>query len=329
MRRSGRRRVEPLVAAVVAAAVVAVPLSGSGFWLYNLTVVSLYATPVVGLNLLLGLAGQVSFAQTTFMAIGGYGTAILTTRFGVDPWLAMAAAAVLSLAASVVVGLPLLRLRGHYLALATFALALGTTSFAAGATTLTNGTIGISGVPPLALGGLSSASPVVAYAVSWAACGLATVASAVLAGSHVGRAWRALATRQDVAATLGIRVTRYKLLAFAIAALMASVAGSLYVEFTTFVGPDLYDIGTVINLFIMLFVGGRGSVVGPLLGSAVVILGPQLIAGLEQYQNLVFFLLLLALLLLRPAGLLGRIRDPAPLTAILPVWLLRRRLPAR
>ena len=110
---------------------------------------------VISLNLLLGLAGQVSFAQTTFMAIGGYGSALLTTRLGLDPWLAMlAAAALVALVAALVIGRPLLRLRGHYLAMATFALALGTNSFVTAATPLTNGSIGISGVPPLALGGL-------------------------------------------------------------------------------------------------------------------------------------------------------------------------------
>ncbi len=325
---TGARRIEMAVLALIALGVVLVPPTGSRFWMYNLTLVSLYATVVISLNLLLGYAGQVSFAQTTFMAIGGYGSGILTKRWGVDPWLAILAAAAFAVVCALLIGLPLLRLRGHYLALATFALALGTTRFAAGATSLTNGSIGISAVPPLTIG-RAAFGPTGYYALGWLVCAVATLAVVALADSHVGRAWRALAVRGDVAATLGIDVNRYKLLALAISALMASIAGSLYVEFATFVGPDLFDIGTIINLFIMLFIGGLGSIAGPIAGSMIVIVAPQLIAGLERYQNLVFFTLLLALILVRPAGLFGRSRDPAPLTAILPAWLRRYRADTR
>jgi branched-chain amino acid transport system permease protein len=325
---TGARRMEMGVLALIALWVILVPFTGSRFWMYNLTIVSLYATVVVSLNLLLGYAGQVSFAQTTFMAIGGYGSAILTKRWAVDPWLAILAAASFAVVFALLIGLPLLRLRGHYLALATFALALGTTRFASGATGLTNGSIGISAVPPLVLG-RHVFGPTGYYVLGWLVCAIATLAVVALADSHVGRAWRALAVRGDVAATLGIDVNRYKLLALAIAALIASVAGSLYVEFATFVGPDLYDIGTIINLFIMLFIGGLGSIAGPVAGSLVVIVIPQLIAGLERYQNLVFFTLLLALILVRPAGLFGRRREPVPLTAVLPAWIRRHRIEAR
>ena len=117
---------------------------------------------------------------------------------------------------------------------------------------------------------------------------------------------------------------RYKLLALAIAAVMASLAGSFYVEFAHFVGPDLYDISVVLNLMFMLFVGGLRSTVGPIIGAGFVILVPQLVAGFERYQNIVFFVLLLLVILLRPAGLFGRVRDGRSLESILPAWLLRR-----
>jgi branched-chain amino acid transport system permease protein len=147
---------------------------------------------------------------------------------------------------------------------------------------------------------------------------------ALLARSHIGRAWRALATGQDIAASLGVDVARAKLMAFAIAAVIASVAGSLYVEFTSFVGPDLYDISIVLNVFLMLFIGGRGSLVGPVVGAGLLTFAPQFLAGLEQYQNLVFFGVLLVVVLVWPSGLFGRVRDSGPVQDILPLWLWRR-----
>lgn len=320
-----RRRLELYVLVLVVAGVAIVPFTGSRLIIYDLTITAIYAMVVISLNLVLGLAGQVSFAQTTFMAIGGYGSALFTTELGLDPWAGLALAALIALAAAVAIGGPLLRLRGHYLAMATFALALGTNSFVTAATPLTNGSIGISGIPPLAIGGFAFDGALSFYALSWLACAVAMGVFALLAGSHIGRAWRALATGQEIAATLGIDVTAYKILAFAIGAVIASVAGSLYVEFTSFVGPDLYDIGIVLNVFLMLFVGGRGSHVGPVIGAGLLTLAPQLLAGLEQYQNLVFFVFLLVLILVWPSGFFGRVRDSGPLEAMLPIWLRRRR----
>ena len=142
------RPVEIAILVAIAAICIAAPFYGSRLALYNLTIIALYSTVVISLNLLLGLAGQASFAQTTFMAIGGYGIAILTTRFGLNPWLAIAISFVLAIGLALLIGRPLLRLRGHYLSMGTVALALGTASFA-NASSFTNGGWGISGIPPL------------------------------------------------------------------------------------------------------------------------------------------------------------------------------------
>jgi branched-chain amino acid transport system permease protein len=313
-----RRRIEIAVLALIVIAVIVIPFSGSRLAVYSLTITALYAIVVISLNLLLGLAGQASFAQTTFMSIGGYGSALLTTRLGFDPWVAMIAAAGTALLLAFVISQALLRLRGHYLSMATFALALGTYSFANAAAPLTNGTIGISGIPPLAIAGVVLDDPLSFYILSWACCGIVLAFSLLLANSYIGRAWRALATNPEIAAALGIDVPRYRLLVLVIAAGIASVAGSLYVEFTSFVGPDLYDINIIITLFLMLFVGGRDSIVGPIVGAGFLVMVPQLISGLERFQNLVFFILLLMLILLRPAGLFGAAHDTVPLRSLFP-----------
>jgi branched-chain amino acid transport system permease protein len=285
--------------------VVATPFFGSKLAVYNLTITALFAIAVIGLNLLLGLAGQASFAQTSFMAIGGYGTALLTTRFGWNPWAAIGVSVGLAVVCAYVIGRPLLRLRGHYLSMATFALSLGVYYFVTAADWLTNGGSGIAGVPALAVFDVSLASPKAFYILAWSVCLLWIVGFVLLSRSHVGRAWRAIATGQDIAMALGIDVVRYKVLAFMIAAAAAGVSGALYVEYTSFVGPDLYDINIILNLFFMLFVGGRGSTIGAVAGSAILVLVPQLLSGLEQYQNLLFFLGLMVVLRVRPHGLFG------------------------
>ena len=282
---------------------------------------------MTSLNLLLGLAGQASFAQTTFMAVGGYGLAIMTTRFGINPWLAMLISLALSIALALIIGKPLLRLRGHYLSMGTIALALGVASFA-NASSFTNGGWGIGGVPPLKIGEFSFRNPVAFMWLAWSLCALSLCVYQLLGNSHIGRAWRALSTRQDISATLGIDVPRYKLLALVIAATMASLAGSFYVAFTRFVGPDLYDISVVINLMFMLFVGGLRSTVGPILGATFVILAPQAVAGFEAYQNLVFLLSSSSSSSYVRRGILGRFRGAQNLEAVLPQWLTRRSGPA-
>ena len=317
------RPVEIAMLALLVAACLWASFLGSRLTVYNLSIIALYATVVTSLNLLLGLAGQASFAQTTFMAIGGYGLAILTTRYAVNPWLALLISLGLSILLALVIGKPLLRLRGHYLSMGTVALALGVASFA-NASSFTNGGWGIGGVPPLTIGEFSFRNPVAFMWLAWALAALSLVVYQLLGNSHIGRAWRALSTRQDISATLGIDVPRYKLLALVVSAIMASLAGSLYVALTRFVGPDLYDISVVINLMFMLFVGGLRSTVGPIVGAAFVILAPQAVAGFAAYQNLVFFLLLLLIILARPAGIFGRTRDRGSFEALLPQWLASR-----
>lgn len=297
---------DAVVSGILLAFVVLIGLFGSAQWIYTVTLVAIYAMVVIGLNLVLGVAGQVSFAQSAFMAVGAYGSAILTTRHGWSPWLAMLVSAVVSAVAGAVIGLPLVRLRGHYLAMATFALALGTTSLLIGLNSLTGGAIGIAGVAPLSIGTVSLADPKYFFVVVWIVSALFLLALQLLATSRHGRAWRAIATREDIAASLGISGRRYKLIALAIAAAMASVAGSFYAHFTSYVAPDFFDVILVINLLLMLYLGGRGSLGGPVLGSLIIVGGPQLLTGLSKYQAAVFLALLLAVVIVLPSGLLGR-----------------------
>lgn len=308
--RLARTYAGPLAVAVVLLACYA---GNNAFWIYNLTLVATYAVVVVGLNVFVGYLGLVTFAQTAFMAIGGYSLAILTVRHGWNPWAALLVGIALSVLAAAAVGVPLLRLRGHYLTMTTFALALGTFAYITGATGFTGGSVGISGVPPLAIGSFSLAEPRDGFLFCWIVVGLVTWIGVRLRDSHLGRAWRTIASREEAGTSLGLRIQRFKVIGFVVAAVFGAVGGALYVGFTSYLSPDLYDSAIGVNLFVMLFLGGRGRTLAPIVGAAVLILIPQEFSSLSDYQAILFDCVLLFIILLKPGGLL----EP-------PQWLLRR-----
>ncbi len=310
------RTVVPAV--VVAAVVLGVAASRSTSWIYNITTVAILAIAVVGLNIVIGLAGQVSFATPAFMAVGGYASANLGTRAGWNPWVALLAGAVAATLFAALIGVPLMRLRGHYLAMGTFALALVVGGLALAAKGVTNGSIGIAGVPPFTIGSLDLSGADAFYWLSCGTCGAAVLAVRLLRSSRVGRAWRAVAARDDVASSLGVEVARYKVMAFAASALLAAVAGSLYVEFTSFVAPDLYSTAVNVQIFTMLFIGGLATTWGPVTGAAVVVLFPVVFSGLRDTQSVVLGVLLLAILVLRPQGIGGGRGTYGPIVDLLP-----------
>jgi branched-chain amino acid transport system permease protein len=288
----------------VAVVLAAIWVSGSALWTYNLTLVGAYAIVVTGLNIMLGYAGLVSFAQTAFMAVGGYAIAILAVNHSVNPWLGLIVGMIVAGIAAALIGLVLFRLRGHYLTMASFALAMSAFGYATAAVGFTGGSVGIAGIPPLTVGSFTFTDPTHAYLLVWVLAGLCAWAGVRARDSHVGRAWRTIADNEDVAASLGLPVLRYKIIAFVIAAVMGALGGGLYVDFTSYANPELYAPAIIVNIFLMLFLGGKGHTLGPILGAAIVVIVPLQIAGLSDIQAILFGLTLLALILVLPGGLL-------------------------
>lgn len=290
--------------AAVALVIAAVWVSGSALWTYNLTLVGAYAIVVIGLNIMLGYAGLVSFAQTAFMAVGGYSIAILAVKHAVNPWIGLVVGMVLAGIAAALIGLVLFRLRGHYLTMASFALAMSVFGFATASVGFTGGSVGIAGVPPLTIGGFTFVEPTQAYLLVWILVGVCAYAGVRARDSHVGRAWRTIADNEDVASSLGLPVLRYKIIAFVIAAVMGALGGALYVDFTSYANPELYAPAIIVNIFLMLFLGGKGHTLGPIVGAAIVVIIPLQIAGLSDIQAILFGITLLVLILVLPGGLL-------------------------
>jgi branched-chain amino acid transport system permease protein len=294
-----------IATAVICVAVVAYAFSASGYVVTVVGFAAIYAIFCTGLNVFMGFTGQASFGQNAFAALGGYGTAILCTNYNMEPALALVLTMMFSGLVALVVGYPTLRLRGHYLAMATFALGLITYEISVEWTGLTQGYMGYSGIPPLRIGPFEASTDKAQLAVIFVLLAIGVLAAHRLRASRFGRALRAVAGSEPAASALGIKVARYKLLAFIVAALYASAAGSLFAHFVGFISPEVFGTSMVVQSFTMLYLGGIGTIAGPVVGALVVSLLPEVLRGLKDYQDVAYIILLLAILIYAPRGIAG------------------------
>lgn len=292
----------------LALAVAAIGWFGSAYLLTVLTQAAIFAIATLGLTILVGYAGQISFGHTLFLGLGGYLSAVSTTRWGLPPLLGVALGVAASALAAVLVGYPTLRLHGHFLAMATFAVALGFYSVAA-RTDVFNGLTGIGNIPPMGVGGLELSTLPEKFWLAGAVMLIAVYTAHRLRRMRFGRALRTIAGDEATAAGLGIPVLRYKIAALVISAIFVSVAGSLSVHTTSFTSPEAYSFGVIVQLFVMLFIGGLGSVWGAVAGALAVIGIPEVLGSFSDYQPTIFAVVLIMILILRPTGLLA---PPAP-----------------
>src|SRR5437016_5758952 len=288
----------------VTVGVLPVVLGGTGL-VGSLVITGILFIAVLGLDLLMGYAGQVSLGQAGFMAVGGYTAAILATRSGLAPLTATGAGIALSLAVALVLSLVTARLRGLYLALATLAFGLLVDSVAVGLPDFTGGPSGLVAIPSFSLGGYTFASPISTYYLVWGIAGALVILLANLARSGYGRALRATRADQTAARALGIQVPRYKVSAFLLGAALASLAGSLYAFHFHFLSPEMVSTSRSLEMITMLVLGGEGTLVGPLVGVALLTLLPAAVQPLAVYKTLAEGILLVLIMLYLPAGILG------------------------
>jgi branched-chain amino acid transport system permease protein len=267
----------------------------------------------VGISLLMGYAGQVSLGQAAFYAVGAY-TAGLMAVNGLPPLLGLLAAPVVAAATAGAVGVPLLRLRGHFLAFATLALQMILLSVV-GQVGFTGGDIGLSGIPQLSIGPLAIDGQLGYAYLAWIAAALVLVVSRNVIGSRPGRGLRALATSETAAESAGVPTGRYKLTVFGISAAYAGLAGGIYAFFIGYIAPGSFALLLSIQFVVMAVVGGIGRIWGAVLGTAVITVLVQAlnsastIPGVPEYaprmlSYAVYGLVLVAVLRFLPGGLL-------------------------
>ena len=273
--------------------------------LASLAIALILFIAVLGLDVLMGYAGQVNLGQAGFMALGAYTASILATGYGVSPLLGTLAGMAVAAVAAIVLSMVTVRLRGAYLALATLAFGLMVDSFAVGLPGLTGGPSGLVGIPSFSAFGVTFDTPGAMYGL---ALGVITVVIALLAGAlhgGFGRALRAIRTDPLAAAALGIDVGRSKLVAVVICAVLGALSGSLYAFDFHYLGPDMVATPRSFELIAMLVLGGEGTLVGGLLGALLLTLLPIEVQALANDKVLVEGLVLVGVFLLAPAGLLG------------------------
>jgi len=287
----------------LATAFVAYVFVAGGYLITVLQFALIYTVLVTGLNVFMGFTGQVSFGHNAFAAIGGYSSAVLAATYGWEPLPAGLVGLAGSLIVAFIIGYPVLRLRGHYLAMATLAIGLIVYEVAVQWQSVTQGYMGISGIPPIGIGRWSIMSDRGLLAFLLLAAALALLSAAGIRRSRLGRAFVAAAGSEDAARALGIDVARYKLIAFMISAAYASIAGSLFAYTVGFVSPEVFGLQMVVLAFTMLYVGGLGTVTGPALGAIIISVLPESFRAFKDYQDLAYGAALIVILIYAPRGL--------------------------
>ncbi len=277
----------------------------AGGILGSLVIAGILFVAVLGLDVLMGYAGQVSLGQAGFMAIGGYTAGWLAVQYSVPPLLGLLAGVAVSLVCALALALITMRLRGLYLALATLAFGLLIDSLAIGLDTITGGPSGLVGIPPFSIGPAEFGTPIAMYYLVLAIITLSLVLLAGAMRSDFGRTLQAIRTDQTAAAALGINVGQYKLAAFAISAVFASIAGSLYAFDFNYLAPEMVNTNRSLELVTMMVIGGEGTLVGPLLGAGLLTLLPTAIQSLSIYKTLANGALLVVFFLYLPEGMFG------------------------
>lgn len=281
------------------------PLGFKEGYLLNVFVfVGIHTLLAVALNLLLGYAGQISLGQAAFFGLGAYASGILTATHGLNPWLAMAAVAAAVGALAFLIGFPILKLKGHYLAMATLGFGIIVYIVFNEAVELTGGPSGFSGIPNLSLGGISFDSDFKNYYLIWGITLLTVLLSVNLVNSRIGRGLRAIHDSEVAARVMGVNVRFLKVQIFALSAVISSVAGSLYAHTMTFVSPTSFGFNFSVELVTMVIIGGLGSIYGSFLGAALLTLLPEILRAFQDYDIIVYGFLLIFMTMFMPGGLI-------------------------
>lgn len=290
--------------------VLLLPLYFQGGYLMNVLVfVGINTMLAIALNLLLGYAGQISLGHAGFFGLGAYLSGILTATYGWNPWLAMPTAAIVVGGLAGLIGFPILKLKGHYLAMATLGLGIIIYIVFNETVDLTGGPSGLSGIPNLAVAGVTFDSDVKNY---YLICGftLAVILFSLnLANSRVGRALRAVHDSEVAARVVGVNARILKVQIFALSALLSSLAGSLYAHTMTFISPASFGFNFSVELLTMVVIGGLGSVYGSFLGAALLTLLPEFLRAAHDYDIIIYGALLMLMVMFMPGGLVRGIPD--------------------
>jgi branched-chain amino acid transport system permease protein len=301
----GRRHRDVLYFSLLAVIIIAIPFFvESKYYFIVLNIIGLNTIVVVGLNLLIGFAGQISLGHAAFYGLGSYFSGVLTVNYGFPLWPAMIVAMLATGAIAYIIGYPSLKLRGHYLVMATLGFGIIINILMGELEQFTGGHDGLIGIPPLSVGGLVFDNDLKNFYLIWTFVFFSTLLARNLLNSRVGRALRAVHGSEVAANSLGVNTASYKVKVFVLSAMFASISGSLYAHYITFISPSTYDFYYSIQVVTMVIVGGMGSLWGSLFGAAVLSLISEALHVAKQYHIIAYGVFLSLVLIFLPEGVL-------------------------
>ena len=300
----------PIAALVVFLLLFPAAVSGNRYYIRVMTNAGIYTIIVIGLNLLMGYAGQISLGHAGFFGIGAYCSGLLNVRLGLSPWAATILALIFTAGIAYLIGIPTLKLKGHYLAMAT--LGFGEVIFVVlnKLDWLTGNPDGLPGIEPFSIWRLrfSSDFAIGQYCFAWVVALAILVLSLNITNSRVGRAFRAIHGSEIAASGMGINIAKYKVQVFVLSAVYTAAAGCLYAHFYRFIAPSTFHLQTSIRLVTMVVVGGLGNIWGAILGALLLTWLPEWLMVLKEYDIAFYGVLLMGVMIFIPGGLVGLVR---------------------
>lgn len=299
---------QKLAQLIVLALAVIFPFITSNPYVIRLAILSgIFIILSLSLNLLTGFAGQISLGHIAFYGIGAYTAAILSKNFGVNFIVCMIAAMVVAGIFGVLLGLPTLKLGGYYLAIVTMGFAEIIRLVELNWIDLTNGPLGILNIPKPELFGISLSSPRAYYFICLILVLLTLILIKNILDSRIGYALGTVRGDDNASKFMGVNVFRYKIMAFVISAALAGMAGAFFAQYVTFIDPTSFAADQSTQVLIMVIFGGLGSLPGSIIGAVVLTIVPELLRGLAEYRMLIYGVVLVFMMLVRPEGLLGKV----------------------
>jgi branched-chain amino acid transport system permease protein len=273
------------------------------YTMHLLNILGIYILLTTGLNLVLGVSGQISVGHAAFWGLGAYASALLTVKVGLNFWMALFASGTIGALTAFVIG-PVLRLKGHVLAVATIALGEIVRLILLNWVALTNGPAGFYSIPAPSLGSIRLDSDHSFYYVILGCVLLNLLALHRLVESRLGKMWLAIRDDQEGAESVGVFATKLKIYAFGVAGFSAGLAGSLYAHLTSYISPHIFTLHESLRLLTMIVVGGEGSMGGAILGSSLLTLTSEYSRSLQEYSLIPYGLAMLLCLIFAPKGMI-------------------------
>lgn len=285
------------------------------YLLHVLLIAGIYIILTLSLNLIVGYTGLPALGHAAFSCIGAYTSSLLALNIGLSPWIGLLTGACVAALSGIIIGYPAVRLKGDYLALATFGLGVIVYSIAKNWVSLTRGPMGLPGIPGFSVFGFQL-SEIWSYLLLVLFFVIVTVLVIKrIVNSPFGRILRSIREDEIASEALGKDTTKHKLLVFIIGAFFAGIAGSLYAHYITFIDPSSFTVMESITILLMVIFGGMGSISGSIVGAVILVVFPELLRFLGMpssiaapMRQMIYGLLLVVLMIKRPEGIMGAYR---------------------